>query len=84
MTARDFCYWLMGKLEIDAAEYGAEANATHALSTGQVEVIKRHLSLVFAHDLDPKAGGADAQKKLNDLHTKIATGGYDPNIAVRC
>lgn len=60
MTARDFCYWLQGKLEIDGEP--------KPLTASQVEVIQRHLSLVFAHDIDPKAGGAKVQSILNDIH----------------
>jgi hypothetical protein len=60
MTARDFCYWLMGCLELGGGEGG--------LSASQVESVREHLALVFAHDIDPKAGGPDVQKKLNEIH----------------
>lgn len=73
MTARDFCYWLQGKLEIDAAEHGGESKTVRALSTAQVEVIQRHLALVFAHDIDPKAGGPAEQKKLDHIHCPPGT-----------
>ena len=60
MRSEHFCYWLMGCLELGGGEGGL--NAT------QVATIKRHLSLVFAHDVDPKAGGPDVQAKLNSVH----------------
>lgn len=40
MTAENFCYWLQGKLEIDGER-------TQMLTVEQVEVIRRHLQLVF-------------------------------------
>ncbi len=71
MTARDFCYWLQGFFEID------EANPpVGGLTPLQVEAVKRHLSMVFAHDIDPKAGGPEVQKKLSDIH--------NPNVTLRC
>ena len=72
MTARDFCYWLQGKLEIDG-----EAKP---LSASQVEIIARHLGMVFAHDIDPKAGDKKHQSILDHLHH----GGPNPNVTIRC
>ena len=72
MTARDFCYWLQGKLEIDGEP--------KPLTATQVEVIQRHLSLVFIHDIDPKAGGPEVQKKLNAVHDGL----LDRPPGVRC
>lgn len=72
MTARDFCYWLQGKLEIDGEP--------KPLTASQVEVIQRHLSLVFAHDIDPKAGGPDVQKKLNETRTATGISIWPPSI----
>ena len=69
MTARDFCYWLQGKLEIDQAKHD-ESVYTEALTAKQVACIKRHLALVFVHDIDPKAGGPEVQDKLNSIHNK--------------
>lgn len=67
MTARDFCFWLQGKLEIDAAKHGV-GEYTEGLSTAQVQVIKRHLAMVFVHEIDPGMGGPEEQAKLNELH----------------
>jgi hypothetical protein len=71
MTARDFCYWLQGFFEV--------TGGNPKLTSEQAETIQRHLSLVFAHDIDPKAGGPAVQKKLNDLH-----GGGDKDVVYRC
>lgn len=59
MTARDFCYWLQGFFEVGEPP---------ALSAKQTELIKRHLALVFIHEIDPQAGGPDVQKVLQDIH----------------
>ena len=64
MTARDFCYWLQGYFEVSQA---SSRNAPR-LSSDQIDTIRRHLALVFAHDIDPKAGGPDVQKKLDSIH----------------
>ena len=51
MTSRDFCYWLQGHLEISGAK---------ALDEPQTEMVKRHLALVFRHEIDP-SNGADEE-----------------------
>lgn len=66
MTAENFCYWLQGKLEIDGGPL--------PLTAAQVDVIQKHLSLVFVHDIDPKAGGPEVQAKLNAIHSESAAG----------
>lgn len=76
MTARDFCYWLQGKLEIDGEP--------KALTAAQVEVIQRHLNLVFAHDIDPKAGGPDVQDKLNKIHSPGVATNHLGHVLLRC
>ena len=44
MTAREFCYWLQGMFELaQPGEFNAE----------QTAMIKRHLAMVFVHDIDP-------------------------------
>lgn len=61
MTSRDFCYWLQGFFELNE-EPSAE------LSAKQADMIKRHLSLVFKHEIDPAMGDAEHQQKLNETH----------------
>lgn len=63
MTSRDFCYWLQGFFEISS-----ENAPALTLSNKQVELIKKHLNLVFVHDIDPKAGNKEVQEKLDTIH----------------
>lgn len=60
MTSRDFCYWLQGYLEIE----GAKAELTGE----KLESVKKHLALVFVHEIDPSHGNAEHQAKLNVIH----------------
>ena len=68
MTSRDFCYWLQGYLEI----HGATSNdpalpaVVSPLNPLQVEMIRRHLALVFKHEIDQQAGGDPAE--LQQIH----------------
>jgi len=41
MEARDFCYWLMGSLELSPPEDG--------LNEEQTQILKNHLNMVFIH-----------------------------------
>lgn len=59
MQASEFCYWLQGYIEI-----GHEQMHQTGLTHNQVEIIKRHLALVFVHDLDP----AQVAEKLQEIH----------------
>ncbi len=43
MTSRDFCYWLQGMFELQNPQ---------ELSVIQTSLIKRHLNLVFKHEID--------------------------------
>jgi len=69
VTARDFAYWLQGLFEL--------AKPT-TLDAVQTDLIKRHLALVFVHDIDPKAGGPEAQKLLQDIHDAAAAQPHSP------
>ena len=59
MTSRDFAYWLQGLFELGNPKQ---------LDEHQTDLIKRHLAMVFAHEIDPAAGDQKHQKKLNELH----------------
>lgn len=71
MTSRDFCFWLQGFFELQSVP---------EVSTAQAAAIKRHLDMVFAHEIDPGYGDAKAQAKLNALHKPsiFNTPGVDP------
>lgn len=60
MTSRDFCYWLQGYFEIQGGK---------TLNAAQTAMVRRHLALVFKHEIDPSAGSQKHQDALNDLHT---------------
>lgn len=59
MQSRDFVYWLQGFFEISDAK---------DLNEHQTELIKKHLNLVFKHEIDPSMGDENHQKKLNAIH----------------
>lgn len=58
MKATEFCYWLQGMFEL--------AKPTE-LTAEQTETVKRHLDMVFLHDIDPSYP-KDQQKPLSDAH----------------
>lgn len=60
MTSRDFVYWLQGFFEV--------ANPVNIDQT-QLEIIKKHISLVFIHEIDPSAGNFEHQNLLNSMHS---------------
>lgn len=50
----------------------------------QFEIMKRHLMLVFKHEIDPSAGSISHQNELNEIHHQGTTS-YGPNSAlIRC
>lgn len=59
MTSRDFVYWLQGFFEISQAE---------EITPEQTEMIKKHLNLVFVHEIDPSMGDKKHQQLLNEIH----------------
>ncbi len=57
MTSRDFCYWLQGFFELtDATE----------ITGDQVELIKKHLHMVFEHEIDPSFPDKETLQKIHD------------------
>jgi len=58
MKSVEFCYWLQGLFEL--------AQPT-ALNEQQTEMIKKHLGLVFVHEIDPSYP-AEYQPILNKIH----------------
>lgn len=65
MTSRDFCYWLQGFFELAK---------TSTLTPDQADLIRRHLSLVFLHDLDPKSAPPEKQELFNQTHSGVPGG----------
>ncbi len=68
MTARDFCYWLQGYFELNPTDRGTPIGGEQAAK------IRAHLNMVFAHEIDPSAGDAQVQAKLDALHSQTAEG----------
>lgn len=58
MKSTEFCYWLQGLFEL-----GNPA----ILDATQTDLIKRHLNMVFAHEIDPSYP-AGQQSVLDALH----------------
>lgn len=75
MQSRDFAYWLQGYFEITEATAN---RAPEGLTEGQVEMIKKHLALVFVHEIDPSMGGKAHQSTLNAVH------GLPQGALIRC
>ena len=65
MTSRDFCYWLQGLFELGGPK---------ALDEKQTDLVKRHLAMVFVHEIDPSIDKAspDTKKLLDKLHEEGA------------
>lgn len=74
MTSRDFCYWLMGSMELKASTNPSESPS---FSSEEYKCIKAHLNLVFKHEIDPSMGPKEHQTVLNQIHN-------DPNPLIRC
>lgn len=58
MKSTEFCYWLQGLFEVAEPE---------TLNAKQVDLIRRHLNMVFVHEIDPSYP-AEQQETLNKLH----------------
>lgn len=58
MKSVEFCYWLQGLFEL--------ANPA-ALDEKQTDLVKRHLAMVFTHEIDPSYP-KEQQVKLNEQH----------------
>lgn len=59
MSSVQFCFWLQGFFEL--------ANPRE-MTPAQVEMVKKHLSLVFIHEIDPSFP-VEQQEQLNNVHT---------------
>lgn len=68
MTSRDFAYWLQGFFEIAGA---AQPSTIMFLTGAQVELVKKHLALVFKHEIDPSYGDEERQAELSRLHNGL-------------
>jgi hypothetical protein len=67
MTSRDFCYWLQGYFEICPNK---------SLNAHQVEIIKKHLAMVFVHEIDPSFGAT--LPELQTIHDNVKQADKQP------
>lgn len=72
MTSREFCYWLQGFFEIEGKARSVNSALEDSLNAAQVDAIRAHLNLVFVHEIDPSAGDAIEQAKLNAVHQGVS------------
>lgn len=68
MTSRDFCFWLQGFFEIAKPEQ---------VTKEEIEMIRKHLAMVFIHEIDPSM----PNKKLDQIHAAEIT---PSNAIMRC
>ena len=61
MTSREFCYWLQGFFEIRG-----ELQDGRGLDEKQVAIIKKHLDMVFVHEID---GSYPDREVLDAIHS---------------
>lgn len=68
MTSRDFVYWLQGYFEI----LDPNGTTTFPLGPVQTECIRKHLALVFKHEIAPPKQGNTymAPPNHNDQYTQ--------------
>lgn len=77
MNSRDFCFWLQGMFELTNLK---------ALDEKQVELIRRHLQMVFIHEIDPSFP-PEQQQALSQTHhnqTIPLNHGIPTEHGVRC
>lgn len=67
MTSRDFCYWLQGYFEIQSPK---------AIEEKELAMIKRHLNMVFAHEIDPSFDNVEVLRKIH--------GGSMDDVPITC
>jgi hypothetical protein len=80
MTSRDFCFWMQGYLEIGNPQ---------SIGHEELKQIKKHLALVFKHEIDPSMGDQNHQDELNLIHSvppsPLPSNGYDYDKTIlRC
>lgn len=63
MTSRDFAYWLQGFFEVSNAE---------TITKKQTTMIKKHLNLVFKHEIDSSMGDEKHQQELNSIRNQFS------------
>lgn len=62
MKSVEFCYWLQGFFEI--------SNLSGPMTPEQVDIVKKHLNMVFIHEIDPSYPKGQ-QSALTAAHNKV-------------
>lgn len=73
MTSRDFCYWLQGLFELSDPK---------ALDERQTDLLRRHLAMVFLHEIDPSMGPVEHQEALDRAHAGDLSADREPPTAL--
>ena len=63
MNSREFCYWLQGWFELNSTIDHRDGATKETL-----DMIQKHLNMVFVHEIDPSYGDEKEQEKLNKIH----------------
>ncbi len=87
MTSRDFCFWLQGYFEIHGDRPFKEPEGQYDLNDSQAQMIRKHLALVFKHEIDPSMGNQEHQGKLNEIHNTTFADSIrddDGEVVYRC
>ncbi len=64
MTSRDFCFWLQGWFELNST-----IDHRKGATPETMEMIKKHLNLVFYHEIDPSySNDPKVQKEMDEIH----------------
>jgi len=63
MTARDFCFWFMGSLELVEPKNG--------LDETQTQILKNHLNMVFEHIVNDDGTLKDEPKQIQSCEIDI-------------
>lgn len=77
MKSRDFAYWLQGFFEISGT-------SSLTMNAEQVAMVRKHLDMVFVHEIDPSYGGKEEQDKLNKIHNPPTLPFHGGNPLLRC
>ena len=72
MKTTEFCYWLQGMFELSGVT---------SLDERQTDLIKKHLNMVFLHDID-QSYPESQQEALSAAHQ--GTGPWSDDTLIRC
>lgn len=74
MKSVEFCYWLQGLFELGKPE---------SLNAEQTDLVKRHLAMVFHHEIDPSYPKQQIPA-LDHLHGQAGPGAAAGEVLIRC